>query len=267
MVMEWRLQLSVAQRRLAVKLSESQSGNQAMTPSSKVALIALAVSLVACAPKPYPPPNQAQLTDLSAATTPAPAPASTTPRDWVSTYPYGTAQTTGSSQGQLAVPPPSIALAEESQSEAVASQAAAPSTVVAPSAPAVDVPEPAETTQTAAHGSSGGDIPRISASEGITVIAPAEEGGQPLPAFQSGWAKQGVSQEQHRADIESCYRYAFAQVDHDLKIDSDVAAARVDDDRGLGFTMLTEKLNLYDLKRRRTELINDCMEDKGYFQS
>ena len=225
-----------------------------MSPSSKIALIALAVSLVACAPKPYPPQPLTQVTDLSAATTPSASSASSTSA-WVSTYPYGTAQGTTSSQPALATPPASIAEAP----------AAAPS----PAAPAAPAPAPAATTQSASHGSSGGQIPTLGgeASEGVTVLSSEAEGRERLPSFQSGWIKPGTSEEQHRADIESCYRYAFAQVDHDLKIDSDVAAARDDGDKGLGFTLLTQRMNLYDLKRRRTELINDCMEGKGYNQT
>lgn len=231
-----------------------------MSLSPKIALIVLAVSLVACAPKPYPPQGQTQITDLSAATTPSPSAAST-PRAWVSTYPYGTAQGTAGGQTSLAAPPPSIA-------KAPAPSAPVSTTAAAPAPQPLPVPEPAPTTQTAAHGGSGGQIPTLSGgNEGVTVLSSEEEGRAPLPAFQSGWTKPGTSQEQHRADIESCYRYAFAQVDHDLKIDSDVAAARDDDDKGLGFTLLTQKLNLYDLKRRRSELINDCMESKGYNQT
>lgn len=233
-----------------------------MSPSSKIALIALAVSLVACAPKPYPPQPLTQVTDLSAATTPSASPASSTSA-WVSTYPYGTAQATTSSQPALATPPSSIAKAP-----AAAASTAAPA---APEAPAATTLAPAATTttQTASHGSSGGEIPKLGgeASEGVTVYSSEAEGRERLPSFQSGWTKPGTSEEQHRADIESCYRYAFAQVDHDLKIDSDVAAARDDGDKGLGFTLLTQRMNLYDLKRRRTELINDCMEGKGYNQT
>ena len=53
----------------------------------------------------------------------------------------------------------------------------------------------------------------------------------------------------------------------DLAVHGDLlAAARDDADKGLGFTQLTQRMNLYDHKERRTELINDCMETKGYVQ-
>ncbi len=224
-----------------------------MSPWSKIAAIALAMSLAACAQKPYPPQTQTQITDLSAATTPSPAPAEAESSGWVSTYPYGTAQSTGS--GNLAVPPPTLA----ERAPAAQPQATAPS---------LPAPEPAPTTQTAAHGTSGGQIPDLSGDAGVTVLSSEEEGRQPLAPFQSGWSKPGATRDQHRADIESCYRYAFAQVDHDLRIDSDVAAARDDDDdQGLGLTMLNQRLNLYNLKNRRTALIRDCMEGKGYTQT
>lgn len=100
------------------------------------------------------------------------------------------------------------------------------------------------------------------------AAAAAPEPANPEPeirADSTGWVKADGSDEEHQADIESCYRYAFSQVDHDFLIDGDVAAARPgDSDNGLGFTSLNQRLNLYDQRNRRTELINRCMQGKGY---
>jgi len=52
-----------------------------------------------------------------------------------------------------------------------------------------------------------------------------------------------------------------------MRIEEDVAAARSDNDSGLGFTQLTTRMNLYEHRNRRTELINDCMEGKGYIRN
>lgn len=98
------------------------------------------------------------------------------------------------------------------------------------------------------------------------AVAPEPASPEPeIPADSAGWVKADGSNEENRADIESCYRYAFSQVDHDFLIDGDVAAARPgDSDNGLGFTSLNRRLNLYDQRNRRTELINRCMRGKGY---
>ena len=101
-------------------------------------------------------------------------------------------------------------------------------------------------------------IPAGSGEETVTASA--------TQAFASAWSKEGASSEQHRADIEACYRYAFSQVQHDMRIEDDVAAAFDDPDKGLGYKKLTNSMNLYDHKKRRTSLINDCMETKGYIR-
>ena len=179
-----------------------------------VPILGLALALGACATKPYPPAAPPQGATV---TTSAPPDAfaradggAGTPRGnraWVSTYPYGTA--------------------DSAPDSAATGQAAAAA------------PEPANSE-------------------------PANPGPE-IPSDSAGWVKADGSGEENRADIESCYRYAFSQVDHDFLIDGDVAAARPgDSDNGLGFTSLNRRLNLYDQRNRRTELINRCMRGKGY---
>ncbi|MCG8360258.1 MAG: hypothetical protein MI920_32230 [Kiloniellales bacterium] len=102
--------------------------------------------------------------------------------------------------------------------------------------------------------------------ETITLIPAESDKAAPPVTFASAWRKPEITPEQHRADIEACYRYAWSQVEHDIRIESDVAAARDDADKGLGFTALTNRMNIYDHKKRRTVLINDCMEGKGYIR-
>lgn len=220
-----------------------------MTLAVRAAAVVLAALLAACSSKPYPPergassasaavaPAEATPSAVAAAaatSTAAPA-ASGQSATWTSTYPYGTDQ-------------------------GAAEPAAAPAQTAA------TAPAPAPATAPAPEGEL---LARASDSaETVTVYSAEDEAGErsPLAPFVSGWAKPGSTPDQHRADIEACYRYAWSQVEHDIRIESDVAAARDDADKGLGFTQLTQRMNIYDHKERRTELINDCMETKGYVQ-
>ncbi|MGF1608995.1 MAG: hypothetical protein ACFCUQ_06340 [Kiloniellales bacterium] len=99
-------------------------------------------------------------------------------------------------------------------------------------------------------------------AEGAESSDVTEEGG--LTRDVSGWSKPNVTSEQRTADIEACYRYAWSQVERDMRIDSDVATGDFNDDSGLGFTQLTQRMNLFEYRNRRTTLINGCMESKGY---
>ena len=215
-----------------------------MTPTARAAAVVLAALLAACSSKPYPPERgassasaavaPAEATPAAVAASAAAPAASGQSSTWTSTYPYGT--------DQGAVAP-------------AQSAAAAPQPAPAPSAA-----EPSPGGELLARASDSGET--------VTVYSSEDESGErsPLAPFVSGWSKPGSSADQHRADIEACYRYAWSQVEHDIRIESDVAAARDDADKGLGFTQLTQRMNLYDHKERRTELINDCMETKGYVQ-
>ena len=249
-----------------------------MIRTSHVAAIALATLLTACASKPYPP--EGQLAQSGAAPAPPTASAAALPAastgvspNWTTTYPYGTAE-----GAEAPVPQAAPAIAPAAAPSPTVTQEAAvvpPASETAPSAPqpavaATPTPTPTPTPAPSPAPAEGELLARAtdSGSEPITVYSSEGDDGErtPLAPFVSGWNKPGVSNEQHRSDIEACYRFAWSQVDHDLQIENDVAAARYDQDKGLGFTDLTRRMNLYDHKERRTELINDCMENKGYVQ-
>jgi hypothetical protein len=104
------------------------------------------------------------------------------------------------------------------------------------------------------------------AAPSAAAEAPAGEADS-LPGAETGWVKEGVTQEQHRADIESCYAYAWSQVQRDLNIDSDIDSARFDGDDGLGVNQLTAEMDAYSAGNRRISLMNSCMEAKGYVRA
>ena len=124
---------------------------------------------------------------------------------------------------------------------------------------------------TGATASPGGETPTAATvdqgeSQGTVSVLSSQEYEGSVQPHASGWQNPSVTPEQHQADIEGCYRYAWSQVERDMRVEQDVGAARSDGDDGLGFTALTTRMNLYDHRNRRTELINDCMEGKGYIQ-
>lgn len=207
-----------------------------------IPLLAAGLALGACAQKSYPPSSGVSSGASSAAPAAGTAlpPPDTAPAaggsdsaggsgdGWVSTYPYGTA-TGGTATGGTA-------------SEATGSTVS----------PGGETP----TAATVEQDDSGGTV---------SVLSSQDDQGS-VQSNASGWQNPDVTPEQHQADIEGCYRYAWSQVERDMRVEQDVGAARTDGDDGLGFTALTTRMNLFDHRNRRTELINDCMEGKGYIQ-
>ena len=92
-----------------------------------------------------------------------------------------------------------------------------------------------------------------------------EEGGAAatLP-YGSGWTNPTKTADQRQADYEACYAYARSQVEHDIRIENDVASAFDDPDKGLGFIALTRRMNAFEHKQRRVNLVDNCLEKKGY---
>lgn len=83
--------------------------------------------------------------------------------------------------------------------------------------------------------------------------------------YIGGWSKPGVTGDQQLADTEACYNYAWAQVNNDIRIDDDIAAARVQ--LGSEFTRLsvvTQQADSYYYRKERIARLEDCMQAKGY---
>ncbi len=85
-----------------------------------------------------------------------------------------------------------------------------------------------------------------------------------VPANQLNWDKPGVSDKQRQADVESCYAFARATINHDIRIDSDRAAARSEQTGGMGDIRLRQRMQRFSQGSQQTRLINDCMTRKGY---
>ena len=85
-----------------------------------------------------------------------------------------------------------------------------------------------------------------------------------VPAQSLQWDKPGVSDSQRQADVESCYAYARATIEHDIRIDSDRTAGLLDNDQGMGDIELRQRMRQFSQENQRGRLMNSCMESKGY---
>ena len=76
--------------------------------------------------------------------------------------------------------------------------------------------------------------------------------------------RPSTTSEHYREDADSCYAYAQAQIDHDVRIESDVSAAFQSEAGGLGLARLRGRMNNFERSRRKPSLFNSCMVAKGY---
>lgn len=91
-------------------------------------------------------------------------------------------------------------------------------------------------------------------SEGVVVMGP--DG--------TVWAHIGGENAAYRGAVDSCYAYARGQVDHDERIESDVASAFDSDAGGFGLAALRGRMNNFERNNRVPALFNSCMSTKGY---
>ncbi len=91
-------------------------------------------------------------------------------------------------------------------------------------------------------------------TEGIVVIGP--DG--------TVWLRAEEEDPAYRGDVDSCYAYARGQVDHDVRIESDVASAFDSDDAGFGMAALRGRMNEFERINRVPDLVSSCMSSKGY---
>ena len=78
------------------------------------------------------------------------------------------------------------------------------------------------------------------------------------------WLRAVDDNPAYRNDVESCYAYARGQVDHDVRIESDVASAFDSDEALFGTIALRERMNDFERRNRVPVLFSSCMSSKGY---
>jgi hypothetical protein len=135
-----------------------------------------------------------------------------------------------------------------------------PEETVEPASEAAGAPA----VESAAAGSSGVVIesiqPEASATAGPAAIIIPE---------RSGWTHSEVPLTKQQEDIETCFRFATAQVDRETLIDEDRFEASSDRDalNLYGETTLTQRVDFYSERRRRGGLFDTCMQSKGYVKN
>ncbi len=91
-------------------------------------------------------------------------------------------------------------------------------------------------------------------TEGVVVMGP--DG--------TVWLRAVDDNPAYRNDVESCYDYARGQVDHDVRIENDVASAFDSNDAGFGMIALRGRMNDFERGNRVPVLFSSCMSSKGY---
>ena len=92
--------------------------------------------------------------------------------------------------------------------------------------------------------------------------------GQPAPGdppLEIKWYGKGRDSEQKRADADACYRFAWSQVDNDVRIDDDISSARNEAfSQNSRLTVHTQRVDSYYYERERNARFGACMRSKGY---
>lgn len=92
--------------------------------------------------------------------------------------------------------------------------------------------------------------------------APPAPGDPPLDIK---WYGNSPDSDQKQADADACYRFAWSQVDNDVRIDDDISSARNEAfSQNSRLTVHTQRVDSYYYERERNARFEDCMRSKGY---
>lgn len=149
----------------------------------------------------------------------------------------------------------------------------------APSAPKTEVPPPSATAGADSSATAGGTSyggANVGGTYPYGAVQKADTGTPQQANAQSSeeivvmgpdgtvWIRSGAADARYQSDVDSCYAYAQAQIDHDVRIESDVSAAFQSEAGGLGLASLRGRMNNFERSRRKPSLFNSCMVAKGY---
>lgn len=144
----------------------------------------------------------------------------------------------------------------------------------APSGGALPPPESAPEAAAETTSEPGGEVAPDSIGESGTVVEsitgePALAGGAAITLPErSGWTHPEVPLTKQQEDIETCFRFASAQINRESRIDQDRYEGDTDRDfvNLYGETTLTQRVDYYSERRRRGGLFDACMQSKGYIK-
>lgn len=78
------------------------------------------------------------------------------------------------------------------------------------------------------------------------------------------WTRDPEAGGAYDADVEACYNYARAQIEHDRMIESDASSAFGRGAGDSGLSDLTRQMNQFEQSNRWPALFQRCMESRGY---
>ena len=137
-----------------------------------------------------------------------------------------------------------------------------------PAAPSAGLQPSVGASATSAGLNSGGTYPYGAASTStpapLETAAGSGDGIVVMDPDGNVWVQPEKTNERYRADVESCYSYAQAQIDHDVRIENDINSAFQGTSAGFGLTELRGRMNNFERRRRRPALFSNCMMAKGY---
>jgi len=84
----------------------------------------------------------------------------------------------------------------------------------------------------------------------------------------TGWVEPATSEEQHQADLASCYAFANAQVRHDEQINDDRSSLFGSNNPAVAGNLYSyqKAIRPYGRNQRFERLFSRCMESRGYRQ-
>jgi hypothetical protein len=139
-----------------------------------------------------------------------------------------------------------------------------------PAAPSAGLQPAVGASATSAGVNSGGTYPYGTASTStpapLETAAGSGDGLVVVDPDGNVWIQPEKTDARYQADVESCYSYAQAQIDHDVRIENDINGAFQSSSAGFGLTELRGRMNNYERRRRRPALFSNCMVAKGYIR-
>lgn len=82
---------------------------------------------------------------------------------------------------------------------------------------------------------------------------------------QKDWTRASGGSDQTSADLSACRQQANAVIQRDSDIDSDIAAARVEEsDPESTAGAAIAGIDQYDDQKRHDRIVNECMRQRGY---
>ncbi len=115
--------------------------------------------------------------------------------------------------------------------------------------------------------------PPAGSSQSLPPVIVTGESAVPAGTVEqdsSGWIADGVTPDQHQADLQSCHAFANAQVRHDEQINDDRATLFSGNNtpaQAGNLYSYQKAIQPYGSEQRFGRLFSSCMSSRGYYQN